>query len=106
MVGEDGPPLAARVRNNQILSRGEDHGGDNSKGDDEGGKGGDGDRGYADDGEYGDDGNEDGGDGGDGGDDDAKLPHLLGWVQVSQAQSVSGKTDGMMDSCAGGGEVA
>jgi hypothetical protein len=34
------------------------------------------------------------------------LPRLLGWVQVSQAQSVSGKTEGMMDGCAGGGEVA
>jgi hypothetical protein len=34
------------------------------------------------------------------------FPHLLGWVQVSQAQSVSGKTEGMMDGCAGGGEVA
>jgi len=26
-------------------------------------------------------------------------------VQASQAQSVSGKTEGMMDGCAGGGEV-
>jgi hypothetical protein len=34
------------------------------------------------------------------------FPRLLGWVQVSQAQSVSGKTEGMMDGCAGGGEVA
>ena len=34
------------------------------------------------------------------------FPSLLGWVQVSQAQSVSGKTEGMMDGCAGGGEVA
>ena len=34
------------------------------------------------------------------------FPPLLGWVQASQAQSVSGKTKGMMDSCAGGGEVA
>ena len=33
-------------------------------------------------------------------------PPLLGWVQASQAQSVSGKTEGMMDGCAGGGEVA
>ena len=34
------------------------------------------------------------------------FPCLLGWVQVSQAQSVLGKTEGMMDGCAGGGEVA
>ena len=33
------------------------------------------------------------------------FPPLLGWVQASQAQSVSGKTEGMMDGCAGGGEV-
>jgi hypothetical protein len=34
------------------------------------------------------------------------FPPLLGWMQASQAQSVSGKTEGMMDGCAGGGEVA
>ena len=34
------------------------------------------------------------------------FPPLLGWVQASQSQSVSGKTEGMMDGCAGGGEVA
>jgi len=34
------------------------------------------------------------------------FPPLLGWVQASQAQSVSGRTEGMMDGCAGGGEVA
>ncbi len=36
------------------------------------------------------------------------LPPLLGWVQASQSQAqlVSGKTEGMMDGCAGGGEVA
>ena len=34
------------------------------------------------------------------------FPPLLGWVQASQAQSVSGKTEGMMDGHAGGGEVA
>ena len=34
------------------------------------------------------------------------FPPLLGWVQASQAQSVSGKMEGMMDGCAGGGEVA
>ena len=33
------------------------------------------------------------------------FPRLLGLVQVSQAQSVSGKTEGMIDGCAGGGEV-
>jgi hypothetical protein len=33
------------------------------------------------------------------------FPPLLGWVQASQAQSVSGKTEDMMDGCAGGGEV-
>ena len=34
------------------------------------------------------------------------FPPLLGWVQASQAQSVSGKMEGMVDGCAGGGEVA
>ena len=34
------------------------------------------------------------------------FPPLLGWVQASQAQLVSGKTEGMIDGCAGGGEVA
>ena len=33
------------------------------------------------------------------------FPRLLGWVQISQAQSVSGKTEGMVDGCAGGGDV-
>jgi len=33
------------------------------------------------------------------------FPPLLGWVQASQAQSVSGKMEGMMDGCAEGGEV-
>jgi len=33
------------------------------------------------------------------------FPPLLGWVQASQAQLVSGKTEGMIDGCAGGGEV-
>ncbi len=49
---------------------GEDRGGDDSKGDGEGGKGGNGGRGYEFDGDDGDDGDDDGG--GDGGDDDAK----------------------------------
>ena len=31
---------------------------------------------------------------------------LLGWVQASQAQSVLGKTEYMMDGCTGGGEGA
>ncbi len=65
MVGDDGPPPAARVQNNQILSHGEDRGGDDSEGNDEGGKGGDGGRGYE--------------DGGDGGDDNAK------WRQTQQS---------------------
>ncbi len=69
LVGDDGPPLVARVHNNQILSHGEDRGGDDSEGDDEGGKSGHGGRGYEDDGDNGDDG---GGNGGEGGDDDAK----------------------------------
>ena len=34
------------------------------------------------------------------------FPRLVGWVQVSQAHLVSGKKEGMMDGCAGGGEVA
>ena len=34
------------------------------------------------------------------------FPPLLGWVQASQAQSVSGKMEGMMDGCAGGEELA
>ncbi len=34
------------------------------------------------------------------------FPPLLGWVQVSQAQSISGKPEGMMEGCAGGGKVA
>ena len=34
------------------------------------------------------------------------FPPLLGWVQASQAQSVSGKTEGMVDGCARGGEAA
>jgi len=34
------------------------------------------------------------------------FPPLLGWVQASQAQSVSEKIESMMDGCAGGGEVA
>jgi hypothetical protein len=33
------------------------------------------------------------------------FPPLLGWVQASQAQSVSGNMEGMMDGCAEGGEV-
>jgi hypothetical protein len=70
LVGEDGPPPTARVHNNQILSHGEDRGGDDSEGDDRGGKGGDGGRGYEDDGDDGNDG--DGNGGGDGGNDDAK----------------------------------
>ena len=39
--GDDGPPLAARVHNNQLLgnSNGEDSGGIDSEGDDKGGKG-------------------------------------------------------------------
>ena len=59
-MGDDGPPPAARVHNNQILSHSEDHGGDDSEGNDEGVKGVDGGRCYEDDGD-------------DGGDDDAKL---------------------------------
>ncbi len=63
--GDDGPPLAARVHNNQILAgiNGEECGGDDSKGDDEGGKG-DGGRGYKDDCDDndGDDDNDNGGD--------------------------------------------
>ena len=49
--GDDGPPLAARVHNNQLLgnSNGEDSGGIDSEGDDKGGKG-CGIRGYDDDG--------------------------------------------------------
>jgi hypothetical protein len=56
LVGDDGPPPAARVHNNQILSphNSEDRGGDDSEGDNEGGKG-DGGRGYKDDGNDGDD---------------------------------------------------
>ena len=34
------------------------------------------------------------------------FPPLLGWVQASQDQSVSGKMEGMMDGCAEGGKVA
>jgi len=34
------------------------------------------------------------------------FPLLLGQVQASQAQSVSEKMEGMVDTCAGGGEVA
>jgi hypothetical protein len=34
------------------------------------------------------------------------FPPLLGWVQVSQAQSILGKMEGMMEGCAGGGKVA
>ena len=34
------------------------------------------------------------------------FPPLLGWLQASQARSVLGKTEGMMDGCTGGGEVA
>ena len=49
--GDDGPPLAARVHNNQLLgnSNGEDSGGIDSEGDDKGGKG-NGGRGYEDNG--------------------------------------------------------
>ncbi len=67
LVGDDGPPPVVRVHNNQIVSHGEDRGGDNSEGDDEGGKGSNGGRGYEDDGE---DGNDDGGNCGNGSDDD------------------------------------
>jgi hypothetical protein len=70
--GDDGPPLAARVHNNQILGNinGKERGGYDSEGD--------GGRGYKDDGEDGGnnggggDGGNDGDDGVDGGDDDAK----------------------------------
>jgi hypothetical protein len=61
LVGDDGPPPAVRVHNNQKADmNGQDRGGDDSKGDDEDGKG-DGGRGYEDDGGDGDD---NGGDGG------------------------------------------
>jgi hypothetical protein len=66
-------PVDTAPCNNKILSHGEDRGGDDSEGDDEGGKGGDGGRGYEDDGDNGNDGDDDGsGNGGDGSDDDAK----------------------------------
>ena len=59
LVGDDGPPPAVRVHNNQKADmNGQDRGGDGSKGDEEDGKG-DGGRGYEDDGDNGDD---DGGD--------------------------------------------
>ena len=73
--GDDGPPLAARVHNNQLLgnSNGEDSGGIDSEGDDKGGKG-CGVRGYDDDGGPCDDGGncDGGGDGDEGGEDDSK----------------------------------
>jgi hypothetical protein len=64
--GDDGPPLAARVHNNQILGNinGKERGGYDSEGD--------GGRGYKDDGEDGGNNGGNGDDGGDGGDDDAK----------------------------------
>jgi len=37
----------------------------------------------------------------------ARLPPFVGvGAGLTQAQSVSGRTEGMMDGCAGGGEVA